>query len=119
MRSMAFRPLLEDGAEAALTASGDLGGNVGHSALALDQLPHGVGVVNLVRQYDAALRQAGEQRLRRLTVSSLARRHEEGERSPLGVCKGVELGVTTASGGADDLSMSLPLPPVAERYVLT
>ena len=111
--------LVKHGAEAAFPASGDLGGDVWGCALVLDQLAHRVGVVGAIGQDDAAFRQPGEQRLRRPAVGGLARRQEEGERTALTVCKGVELGVASASRGADGLGESPPLPPAAERCAFT
>lgn len=83
---------VEDGAEAAFADAGALRRDVWNSALRLDLLANGVGVVGAVRHDQGLARQALQQSLGRPTVRCLAAGEREGDRTAHPIGQAVDLG---------------------------
>ena len=111
--------LVEGLAEAAFPAPVTLGRDVGDRALLFDQVADAVAVISPVGMDDAARRQLVQQLLGRLAVGGLPRRQQEGERPPLAIGEGVDLGVASAPADPDRLKARPPFPPAAERCAFT
>ena len=106
-------------AEAAFPAAVGFGRDVGDRALLFDEVADAVAVIGAVGVDDAARRQVRQQPYARLAVGRLSGRQQEGERSPLAVGDGMDLGVASASADADRLGARPPFPPAAERCAFT
>jgi hypothetical protein len=99
-------------AEAGLPFAVGLGGDVGHRALAFDQVANGVAVIRLVAQHDRARLQPVEECQRSGCVVRLACCQAEPDRETLPIDDGMDLGRETASRATETM-ISTPLFAVA------
>ena len=89
-----------------------LGGDIGHRALAFDQIANATRIIGFVRKHDGARLEPVEQGQRGGRVVRLARRQAEPDREPLAVDDRVDLGGETAPGATQTM-ISTPLFAVA------
>lgn len=106
---------VEGGREAALPAPGELGRDIGGSALALDLAAHGVGVIALVTVQDFGGRDGVEQGIGGDAVGDLAAGQQERNRAAETIGQGVDFGGPSAARAADCLGLLPPFPPAAQR----
>lgn len=106
---------VEDGREAVLPASIDLGRDIRRGAQALDFAADGVAVVALVAVQDGGFGHLVEQGIGGNAIGYLAAGQQEGDRAAVAIGQRVDFRGAPAARAADRLAEFPPLPPEAER----